>query len=189
MKDFIKAGLVFLGLQPTAANASLPSFFTLKAKGIDGQTIDFSQYAGKVVMVVNVASRCGFTSQYKELQELYLKFKDRGLVILGFPSNDFGQQEPGSDQEIKSFCDLNYKVTFPMMTKGPVKGDQIQPVYKYLTVDAGPGMGGAVLWNFEKFVINRQGKPIERFRSQTSPTNEKVVNLIEKLLNESEPKK
>lgn len=189
MKDFIKAGLVFLGIQPTTVQANLPSFFTLSAKSIEGKEVPFSEYTGKVVMVVNVASRCGFTSQYKELQELYLKYKDKGFVILGFPSNDFGQQEPGTDQEIKSFCDLNYKVTFPMMTKGPVKGESLQPVYKYLTVDAGPGMGGAVLWNFEKFIINRRGQPIERFRSQTSPMSPKVVELVEKLLNESGTKK
>ena len=182
LNKWLVTALVLVGARKIQATESLPSFFSLKAKSIEGQEIDFSHYKGKVVMVVNVASRCGFTSQYKELEAMYLKYKDQGLVILGFPSNDFGGQEPASDQEIKKFCSVKYQVSFPMFTKGPVTGDSIQPVYKYLTQDAGATMGGSVLWNFEKFLIDRQGRPVDRFRSLNSPASAKIQTAVEKLL-------
>ena len=185
LSGLLSMAMVMMGLRQTSASETLPSFFSLKAKSIDGKDSDLSQYSGKVVMVVNVASQCGFTPQYAELEKLYQKYKSQGFVILGFPSNDFGGQEPGGDAEIKKFCQLNYGVTFPLFTKGPVTGDQIQPIYRYLTVDAGPGMGGRVLWNFEKFIVNKAGKPVERFRSITKPTSSKVTTVIEKLLGES----
>jgi glutathione peroxidase len=182
VNKLLVSALVLMGAKQASAAENLPSFFSLKAKSIDGQEVDFADYKGKVIMVVNVASRCGFTSQYKDLEAIYRKFKDKGLVVLGFPSNDFGAQEPGSDQEIKKFCSVNYGVSFPIFSKAPVTGDQIQPVYKYLTQDAGATMGGPVLWNFEKFLIDRQGRPVERFRSQSSPSSAKVQSAVEKLL-------
>lgn len=174
--------LVLLGLKKVEAAESLPSFFTLHASAIDGKPVDLSTYKDKVVLVVNVASKCGFTKQYKGLEELYQKYKDRGLVILGFPSNDFGGQEPGTNSDIKKFCSLNFGVTFPLFEKGPVTGKEIQPVFKFLTVDAGPSAGGPVLWNFEKFLIDRNGKLIDRFRSPTAPMDKKITGAIEKLL-------
>lgn len=174
--------MVLTGAKSAVAAESLPSFTTLRADTIDGLAQDFSAYKGKVVLVVNVASRCGFTGQYEELEALYRKHKDQGLVVLGFPSNDFGGQEPGTNEEIKTFCSTKYNVTFLIFAKGPVTGSQIQPVFKYLTVDAGPAMGGPVLWNFEKFLIDRNGRLVNRFRSATSPTSSKLTNEVEKLL-------
>ncbi len=154
-------GLMFLvGSQGGTVAADVPSFLTLKAVSIDGQSVEMKSFEGKVILVVNVASRCGFTSQYEGLEKLYNKYKDKGLVVLGFPSNDFGGQEPGTNSEIKSFCKTTYGVTFPMFAKGPVTGKDIQPVFKTLTAS-----GGGVLWNFEKFLIDRRGRLRERYRS------------------------
>lgn len=181
-RSWLTLALTATGLKKPVAAEDLPSFYTLKGTTIDGEAIDFSVFAGKVALVVNVASRCGFTDQYKGLEGVYQKYKDRGFVVLGFPSNDFGGQEPGTDGEIKQFCSLNYQVSFPLFSKGPVTGEHIQEVYKYLSLDAGPGMGGPVLWNFEKFLIDRQGRPIDRFRSPISPSNAKVTAAIEAAL-------
>jgi glutathione peroxidase len=175
------SAMVLVGMQPQANAATQPGFFTLKAKSIDGKEVDFKQYEGKVVLVVNVASKCGFTDQYEGLEKLYETYKDKGLVILGFPSNDFGSQEPGTNAEIVTFCKTTYGVSFPMFEKGPVTGKEIQPVFKYLT-DAHLSFIGPVLWNFEKFLINKQGKPVERFRSTTKPMS--IAPDIEKLLKE-----
>ncbi len=180
--NFLKSALVLTGARQAAAAEDLPSFFTLKAAKPNGAEQNFADFQGKVVLAVNVASQCGFTNQYRDLEALHQKYKDQGLVVLGFPSNDFGGQEPGSDDEIQKFCSLNFGVTFPVFKKGPVKGEQIQPVYKYLTVDAGPGMGGAVLWNFEKFLIDRKGRLVNRFRSVTNPSSKKFEAEIQKLL-------
>jgi glutathione peroxidase len=145
--------LVTLGLKDPAAYANpQTSFFELKAENLDNKPISFSDYKGKVILVVNVASRCGFTPQYKDLQALYLEYKDQGLEILGFPSNDFAEQEPGNAEDIKKFCSLNYSVTFPLFKKGPVKGSDKQPVYKWLTEEANSSLNGGVHWNFEKFL-------------------------------------
>lgn len=158
-------------------------FYRLKATSIDGEEVSFEQFRGKVVLIVNTASRCGFTSQYEGLEELYQKYSERGLVILGFPSNDFLNQEPGTDAEIKKFCSLNYKVTFPLFSKGPVGGPEVQPVYHFLTTDS--HVGGKVRWNFEKFLIDRRGIPRERYRSFSGPSGKKIVQRIEALLSES----
>lgn len=175
------SAMVLVGMQGQPAAGAQPSFFTLKAKSIDGKEVDFKQYEGKVVLVVNVASKCGFTDQYEGLEQLWEKYKDKGLIILGFPSNDFGSQEPGTNSEIVTFCKTTYGVSFPLFDKGPVSGKEIKPVFKYLT-DAHLSFIGPVLWNFEKFLINKQGKPVERFRSTTKPMS--MTGEIEKLLKE-----
>lgn len=152
-------------------------------KDIDGNDVDLSQYLGKVVMIVNVASKCGFTPQYKELEALYQKYKDRGFVILGFPANDFLHQEPGTDEEIKSFCSLNYGVTFPIFSKITVLGRNKAPLYEDLVSrKTNPDYSGMIKWNFSKFLIGRDGKVINRFAPTTSPNAESVINAIEQAL-------
>ncbi len=154
-----------------------PGFFSLKAKGIDGKEVDLSVYRGKVVMVVNTASRCGYTGQYKELQQLQAQYEKRGFTVLGFPSNDFAGQEPGTNEQIKSFCELNYKVTFPLFSKAPVTGEGKQPVYRFLT-EGRPEVG----WNFEKFVIDRKGQLAGRFLSKIEPMSKEVIATVEAAL-------
>lgn len=158
-------------------NAGLYDF---SVEAIDGKKVDLSGFKGKVAMVVNTASRCGFTDQYKDLQATYDKYKSRGFVILGFPSNDFAMQEPGSNAEIKKFCELNYRVKFPMFAKGKVLGPAKQPVYKFLT--EGKQFAGEVTWNFEKFLVNGKGEVVARFDPAVSPVDPKVTGKIEELL-------
>jgi glutathione peroxidase len=141
-----------------------------------------SKYQGKVALVVNTASKCGFTPQYKDLEALYEKYQARGFVVLGFPSNDFGAQEPGNDAEIKKFCELNYHVKFPLFPKQPVTGTAKQPVYKYLTEQTGEGLTGEVKWNFEKFLVGKDGKVIARYNSKVTPQDPQVIEKIEALL-------
>ena len=151
----------------------------VKMKGIDGKDVDLSQFKGKVVLIVNVASNCGFTKQYEGLQDLYAKYEKDGLVVLGVPSNDFGMQEPGTDDEIQKFCSSKYKVTFPMTTKVPVVGKDKAELYKILT-EATPADGKVkeVGWNFEKFLISREGKVVGRFESKIAPESEKLQTAI-----------
>jgi glutathione peroxidase len=149
-------------------------------KGIDGKPVDLAAYKGKVVLVVNVASRCGYTGQYAGLQKLYDSQKDKGFVILGFPANDFGAQEPGSDAEIAEFCSTKYAVTFPMFSKITVKGAAKAPLYKALTETADPK--GEVGWNFEKFLIGKDGTVIGRFKSGVAPDDATLVKAIEAAL-------
>lgn len=174
--------LSVIGMSQAQAATSETSIYQIQVKDINGQLVTLEKYKNQVLLIVNVASKCGFTYQYEGLEKIYAKYKDQGLVVLGFPSNDFGGQEPGTEAEIKNFCQLNYKVDFPLFAKGPVSGDDIQPLFKYLTTAANPDHTGRVLWNFEKFVINRQGKLVDRFRSITKPESEKITGLIEKLL-------
>lgn len=151
------------------------------AKDIDGNDADLSQYRGKVVLLVNVASKCGYTKQYAGLEELYEKYKDRGLVVIGFPANNFGGQEPGSNDEIKTFCTSKFNVTFPMMAKISVKGDDINPLYKYLTEQPTAGdFGGEIGWNFTKFLVDRSGNVYARFGSKTTPEDPAVTAAVEK---------
>jgi glutathione peroxidase len=149
--------------------------FTLNS--IDGNPAPLAQYKGKVVMIVNVASNCGFTPQYAGLEALYEKYKDRGFVILGFPANNFGLQEPGTDEEIKAFCSRKYNVTFPMYAKISVKGEDEHPLYRYLTET-----GGDIQWNFTKFLVGKDGKTIARFESAVKPESPEVASAIEKAL-------
>ena len=156
--------------------------YALKAKTIDGQSISLAQYNGKVALVVNTASKCGFTPQYKALQALYDKYKDRGFVVLGFPSNDFLRQEPGTNAEINNFCSLRYGVSFPLFEKAPVKGKDTQPVFRYLKSTPIGGKGGEIGWNFTKFLIDQDGRVVARFGSMTKPDSAKVTAKIEALL-------
>lgn len=150
-----------------------------KMKGIDGKEIDLAQYKGKVVLIVNVASKCGYTPQYKDLQAAYAKHKDAGLVVLGVPANDFGKQEPGTDEEIVKFCSSKYDVTFPMLSKVSVaQGKGQTPLYTYLTSkDTNPKFGGKINWNFTKFLVGRNGEIVNRFEPSTKMTE--VVAAIE----------
>ena len=165
----------------TATVANSVYDFTLK--NIDGKEASLAEYRGKVLLLVNVASRCGLTPQYEGLEKVYLKYKDRGLVILGFPANNFGGQEPGTNEEIKSFCSLKYNVTFPMFAKISVKGEDIHPLYKYLTdKQSDPQFGGDIKWNFNKFLIGRDGKIIGRFEPPVKPESPEVTQAIDKAL-------
>jgi len=147
-----------------------------KMKGIEGNEVDLAQFKGKVVLVVNVASKCGYTPQYEGLQALYAKYKNDGLVVLGVPSNDFDMQEPGTDAEIKDFCTTNYKVTFPMLSKVAVKGPGKVDLYKVLT--AATSDKKEVGWNFEKFLINRKGEVVGRYKSAVEPNSDELVKAI-----------
>jgi glutathione peroxidase len=152
------------------------SAFELSARANDGKEVGFDRYRGKVLLVVNTASKCGFTPQYKGLEELYEKYKDRGLVVLGFPCDQFGRQEPGSDAEIASFCELNFGVTFPLMSKIEVNGKLAHPVYAFLKSKA----PGSIKWNFTKFLVARDGESVKRFAPTTVPA--KLAKSIESAL-------
>lgn len=148
----------------------MASFYDFEAKSIDGENIPMSKYRGQVVLVVNVASKCGFTPQYEGLETLYGKFKDKGFVILGFPCNQFGAQEPGNEQEILQFCRLRYEVTFPMFAKVEVNGDSTHPLYAFLKRSARGVLGTTgIKWNFTKFLVARDGRVIDRFATATRP--------------------
>ncbi|MDA3811048.1 MAG: glutathione peroxidase [Spirochaetaceae bacterium] len=158
----------------------MESFYRLKAKRINGEKISMDEYKGKTILVVNVASKCGFTPQYEGLEKLYKENIDKGLVILGFPCDQFGHQEPGNEEEIESFCKLNFGVTFPLFKKIDVNGDETHEVYKYLK-DSLPGLlGKDIKWNFTKFLIGPDGKPLKRFASTVKP--EKLQSHIKTLL-------
>jgi glutathione peroxidase len=151
-----------------------------KVKNIDGEVVDLEDYEGNVVMIVNTASRCGMTPQYSKLQAIQDKYKEKGFVILGFPCNQFGSQEPGSEADIKSFCSTKYSVSFPMFSKVEVNGEGAADLYKHLTSqDVKPLGKGNVKWNFEKFLIDREGNLINRFASSTSPEDAEVIKAIE----------
>ena len=160
---------------------SVPAALNFTMNSLDGKPVNLSKYQGKVVLMVNVASQCGYTPQYKGLEALHEKYKDKGLVILGFPANNFGEQEPGTDKEIAAFCEKNYGVKFDMFSKVSVKGDDICPLYKFLTMSdqVGERLRGEVKWNFEKFLISRDGQVVNRFRSKIAPDSEEVVKAIE----------
>ncbi len=154
------------------------SIYDFKVPALDGSTIDFSTYKGKKLLIVNTASKCGFTKQYAELEQLYEGHKDK-LVIVGFPANNFGQQEPGTNSEIQEFCKKNYGVSFPMAEKISVKGDDIHPVYKYLLEEAKKiGVDDPVKWNFTKFLINENGKLVAVFPSRVKPTDPEILKYL-----------
>lgn len=182
------AGAAVLGMMPAGvmsqSKAKAPqTVHDFTVKDIDGRSVKLNRYKGKVLLIVNVASRCGNTPQYAGLQGLYEKYGKQGLVVLGFPANDFGAQEPGTEAEIKQFCTANYKVTFPMFSKIVVKGDGQAPLYRYLTSkDTNPSFGGDIEWNFAKFLIGRDARPIGRFSARTQPTDSPVIEAIERAL-------
>jgi len=155
------------------------NFHSFSAKTIDGSVLDFSTLKGKKVLVVNTASKCGFTPQYKELEELYKQYGGDKFTIIGFPANNFLSQEPGTDEEIKQFCEVNYGVTFQMMSKISVKGDDIHPVYKWLTSKAENGvMDSKVSWNFQKYMIDENGNLVDFMEPKKSPMSEKIIDWI-----------
>jgi len=157
------------------------SIYDFKATSQDGTEVSLGDYRGKVVLIVNTASRCGFTPQYEGLESLYRRYRDRGLVVLGFPCNQFGAQEPGSAEEIKAFCTLNYQVSFPLFAKIEVNGEQASPLFKYLKAQAKGILGStAIKWNFTKFLIDRQGHVVARYGSVSKP--EELTRAIEDLL-------
>jgi glutathione peroxidase len=156
------------------------SIYDFKIKSLDGKhTIDFAEFKGKKILIVNTASECGYTPQYAGLQELSVHFKDK-LVVIGFPCNDFGQQEPGTPEQIASFCSKNYQVTFPMTEKVKVLGDDKHPIFKWLLEQTGVELTGDIKWNFEKFLIDENGKLVHRFRHKMEPASEEIISAIEK---------
>ena len=171
MKTLITALLM------TTAAFSASSIHEFTMNNIDGQATPLASMKGKAVLVVNVASQCGYTPQYVGLQALYEKYKGQGLVIIGVPANNFGGQEPGTNEDIKQFCSRKYNVTFPIMAKVSVKGDDKTPLYQYLT-----STGGEVKWNFTKFLVGKDGKPVQRFESGVSPDSPELAAAIEKAL-------
>jgi len=180
-------GAMGLGQWVAAETKGTPvsSIYDLPVKTIEGKDITLAAYTGQVVMIVNVASKCGFTPQYTGLEALYQRYRAQGFVVLGFPSNDFMGQEPGTDAEIQEFCTLRYKVTFPMFSKITVKGKSAHPLYQYLIdKQTDPEFSGTISWNFNKFLLNRQGRIVARFGSRTTPESEEIKTAIEKALAE-----
>lgn len=156
------------------------SFYDFEAISLQGKKIGMDEYRGKFVLVVNTASKCGLTPQYKGLEELYEKYKDKGLVILGFPCNQFGNQEPGDEKSISEGCMINYGVSFPMFSKIEVNGKNTHPIYKYLKSELTGLFGSKIKWNFTKFLIDTNGKPLKRFAPTTKP--EKIGNYLESVI-------
>jgi len=175
--------LLLTGIVMTAALFGASNVLEFTLNSIDGKPAPLSQYQGKVILIVNVASRCGFTPQYTALEKIYETYKDKGFVVLGFPANNFGGQEPGTDQEIKTFCSSKYNVTFPMYSKISVKGADKHPLYQFLTdKQANPATGGEIQWNFTKFLVDRNGKVVARFEPKVTPDAADVVSAIETAL-------
>ena len=162
---------------------NMTGLYDFRVLDIDGNEVQLSKYKGKVLLIVNVASKCGFTPQYEGLQNLYARYKEQGFVVLGFPSNDFLGQEPGTNEQIKTFCKLNYGVEFPLFTKISVKGRGMHPLYKFLTEKStNPRFAGVITWNFNKFLIDRTGEIVNRFGSRTKPESPEIVTAIEECL-------
>ncbi|MDR2388663.1 MAG: glutathione peroxidase [Tannerellaceae bacterium] len=167
-------------VMPVSVNAQNKTFHDFTVRTIEGETLSLSEYKGKKVLVVNVASRCGLTPQYKQLQELYDKYGKDNFIVIGFPANNFAQQEPGSNEEIREFCTLTYGVTFPMMAKISVKGDDISPLYNWLTRKSENGRQDAeVTWNFQKFLIDENGRWAATFEPKTLPDAPEIIRWIE----------
>ena len=176
---FLLIGVLLTMATTLFAGAGVYSF-TLNS--IDGKPAPLADYKGKVVLIVNVASQCGYTPQYTALESIYEKYKDQGLVILGFPANNFGAQEPGTNEEIKTFCTRKYSVKFPMYSKISVKGDDQAPLYSYLTKQTGAGLSGDIKWNFTKFLVERNGNVVQRFEPAVTPDSKEMTAAIEKQL-------
>jgi glutathione peroxidase len=173
--------LIFGGLTATSALDN-PTLYPLVVVNKQGQPEDLGGYRGSVVLIVNTASRCGFTQQYDSLEALYQRYQSRGLILLGFPSNDFAAQEPGSDSEIESFCRINHGVTFPLFPKASVRGSSMQPVFAALTRQGPHDLQGDVKWNFEKFLLDREGRLVGRWRSWVSPRWKVFERAVERVL-------
>jgi glutathione peroxidase len=174
--------MVFLatGCMAQQKETTVNSLYDIEVNTIEGEPVKMEQYNGKVLLIVNTASKCGFTGQYDGLQKLYETYKDQGFVVLGFPANDFMRQEPGSNEEIQSFCKLNYGVTFPLFEKIAVKGKEQHPLYAYLTSKTtNPEFSGKISWNFNKFLISRDGKIVNRFGSRAAPDDSVMTAAVE----------
>ena len=175
----MKTTLLFLLLTIFGTVDNMPeSIYEFKAENIDGKVVSLEDYKGKTVLIVNVASKCGYTPQYEGLQALYNTYKNDDFVILGFPANNFKGQEPGSDEEIKQFCTLEYGVEFPMFSKVSVLGEDQAELFTYLTALENPDFEGDIKWNFEKFLISKEGKLLRRFRSKVKPQSKELVSAI-----------
>jgi glutathione peroxidase len=183
----LKIITLILGIVWLLSGAALfgaSSIYDFSLPSIDGADAPLKQYKGKVLLLVNVASKCGYTPQYAGLESLYEKYKDQGLVVIGFPANNFGAQEPGTNEEIKSFCTRTYHVSFPMYAKVSVKGSDKTPLYHYLTEEANPSTKGEIGWNFTKFLVDRNGKVMARFESKIKPDDPGLTGAVEKALKE-----
>lgn len=179
-KTYLLLSLLMLTLNSFSQENMTKTIYDFKVKSLDGKDFDFSSLKGKKVMIVNTASECGYTPQYTELEQLYKKYSSRNFVVIGFPANNFGGQEPGTNEDIAKFCSKNYGVTFPMMSKISAKGDDIAPVYKYLTSKSENGMmDSEVKWNFQKYLINEEGKLEKMLPSKVSPLSEEITSWIE----------
>jgi glutathione peroxidase len=187
----ISVFLIFTGCSNTKENSNTKTsaggkmeeinVYDISVKDMDGKTVSLSDYKGKVLLIVNVASQCGNTPQYEGLEAVYEKYKSKGFEVLGFPSNDFGGQEPGTNEEIRTFCETKYNVTFPLFDKVQVLGESKSPLYAKL-INAGPG--GDVKWNFEKFLVDKNGNVAERFGNKVKPESDEVIAAIERELAE-----
>ena len=180
IKYIYRRGISLILFMMLSIGIASGSIFELKATNIDGSEVSISNYKGKVLLVVNTASRCGYTPQYKSLEKLYKKYKEHDFIVLAFPSNDF-RQELSTDEEIKDFCEA-YELSFPIFAKGKVKGFEKQEVFKYLTEDSNGKSRGEIRWNFEKFLVSREGKLVKRFRSSVDPNQDEISEAIESLL-------
>lgn len=177
---FVFVGSVAQGDQHKKKAESIHEF---TVKSIDGKKVDLKKaFKGKVLLIVNVASKCGYTKQYADLVKLHDKYEKKGFAVLGFPANQFGGQEPGTDKEIKEFCTTKFDVDFPMFSKVVVKGDDIVPLFQYLTKAKNPDIKGPIKWNFEKFLIGKDGKLLHRYRSKVKPLSEDITKAVEKAL-------
>jgi glutathione peroxidase len=181
-KTVVRSVLIGALLTMTTSLIAGTGLYGFTLNSIDGKPAPLADYKGKVVMIVNVASKCGFTPQYSALESIYEKYKDQGFVILGFPANNFGAQEPGTNAEIKTFCTRKYNVSFPMFAKISVKGADQAPLYTYLTEQSGTGIAGDIKWNFTKFLVDRNGNVVQRFEPEVTPDSKDVTEAIEKQL-------
>ena len=179
-KIFIYVVIIMFSFFNKTMSDSSKTFFDFKINSINGVELDLSSFKGKTILLVNVASKCGFTNQYEELQKIYDDFKDKGLIVIGIPTNQFGGQEPGSEKEIKNFCETNFNITFPMTSKYEVKGANAHPIYMWAKDTFGKST--VPKWNFHKILINKNGKIEDTFASFTGPLSNKVVKKIEQIL-------
>lgn len=175
--------IIIFMMSLSGTNTTTDTVYEFKPTNINGEETSLEEFEGKVMLIVNTASECGYTPQYEGLQSLYEEYNDDGLEVLGFPANNFGGQEPGTDEEIKQFCKVNYNVTFPMFSKVSVKGDDQHPLFEYLTSAPNPDFTGEIKWNFEKFLIGKDGTLKHRFRSDAEPESEEILRAIETELN------
>lgn len=183
------AGYVFYDVN-ISSGSNKASIHKFTAMDIDGNDVSLKSFSGDILLIVNTASQCGYTPQYEGLQKIYDRFKDKNFKVIGFPTNNFGGQEPGSNEEIKDFCTTKYKVTFPMFAKISVKGEDQHPLYKFLTDKEQNGeFGGDITWNFNKFLANEKGEIVARFTSKDAPESETVINAIEKYIAERDAAK